>query len=103
MGLQIVNFGSQGIYLDGSFNRIGGDRSMGEGPIGQGNLFSYDDEGIRISLNSEGNVITGNLIGTDQSGSGIGWKFREVQFILREMVQAQAAAIPVQILLARIM
>jgi tetratricopeptide (TPR) repeat protein len=69
MGLQILNF-HNAIYLEGgSFNTIGGDRSIGSGPIGQGNLLGNEWVGIEVLPDSGGNIITGNLIGTDLSGS----------------------------------
>ena len=49
MGVQIINFQGSGIYLeDGSYNRIGGDRSIGIGPLGQGNLISNNFVGIGL-------------------------------------------------------
>jgi len=71
MGLQIINIDGIGIYLEGgSHNLIGGDRTIGTGPLGQGNLLSKSYAGL-ISLSSGGgNVIAGNLIGTDVSGAG---------------------------------
>ncbi len=71
MGLQVINFNGVGIYLEGgSYNKIGGDRSIGTGPFGQGNLTSNNFIGIELLSTSGGNVITGNLIGTDASGAG---------------------------------
>ncbi len=69
-GLQVVHFSGPGIIIGGSanFNRIGGDRSKGTGPLGEGNLFSDNSDGM--FLNGSDNVIAGNLIGTDGSGSG---------------------------------
>ncbi len=78
MGLQIVNFRlfdefmGAGILLIGPSaqdNIIGGDRTVGAGPIGQGNLLSGNDVGIDITEEASNNVITGNLIGTDASGN----------------------------------
>jgi hypothetical protein len=82
-GLQIVSFSpGAGVSLVGQArkNTIGGDRSIGVGPIGQGNLIGNGDIGIRIcGANVSFNTITGNLIGTDATtenawgndGSGI--------------------------------
>ena len=71
-GLQCVNFDGSGISLLGvaQRNTIGGDRSIGSGPLGQGNLVSSNR--IRIQINGDAtsfNTITGNLIGTDASGA----------------------------------
>lgn len=82
-GLQIVSFSpGAGVSLVGQArkNTIGGDRSIGVGIIGQGNLVSNGDIGIRIcDASTSFNTITGNLIGTDATaenawgndGSGI--------------------------------
>jgi hypothetical protein len=68
-GLQIINFSpGAGISLVGQAqnNTIGGDYSVGSGPIGQGNLLGGGDIGIRIcGTNVSFNTITGNLVGTD--------------------------------------
>lgn len=72
LGLQIVNF-KQGVGImlvdEAKQNIIGGDRSIGVGPIGQGNMLSGNDTGIVLTGEGvTGNVVTGNLIGTDSSG-----------------------------------
>ncbi|MCJ7622258.1 MAG: right-handed parallel beta-helix repeat-containing protein, partial [Anaerolineaceae bacterium] len=71
MGLQILNFQNQAIYLEGgSFNTIGGDRSIGNGPLGQGNLLGgFGYTGINVLPSCKGNTITGNYIGTDAAGN----------------------------------
>lgn len=72
LGLQITNFTGAGIAVSGNSTRniIGGDRSIGESPWGQGNLLSNNNQGINISTpGSTENTITGNLIGTDLDGS----------------------------------
>jgi hypothetical protein len=70
-GVQIVNISGSGIYLEGgSYNTIGGNRTIGTGPLGQGNLLSDNYIGISLLSMAGGNVITGNLIGTDVSGAG---------------------------------
>jgi hypothetical protein len=82
MGLQISHFPGPGIAISGEsrHNIIGGDRSTGTGPFGQGNLFSQNAVGIDLSTSGTTlNTITGNLIGTDaaradtlgNSGSGV--------------------------------
>lgn len=69
MGLLITDFGT-GIYLEGGSNNIiGGDRSIGAGPLGQGNLLSNNYVGIGLLSMAGGNKITGNFIGTEKSGS----------------------------------
>ncbi len=72
-GLQIMGFSQAGIGLHGGAqnNTIGGDRDIGEGPLGQGNLISGDGT-FGIGLWSNGtsfNTIQGNFIGTDVSGT----------------------------------
>jgi hypothetical protein len=72
MGLQIINAPVSGIWVFGNDNTIGGDRSIGKGPLGQGNqIGGCRDNGIWISGMQGGgqrNVIKGNLIGTDRTG-----------------------------------
>jgi hypothetical protein len=66
MGLQIVSFKGSGIAAcSASYNTIGGDRSLGSGPIGQGNLSSGNGIGIDLCDFGEDNVVEGNIIGTD--------------------------------------
>lgn len=71
-GLQIVNFSEIGIGLEESAKgaTIGGDRNIGNGPLGQGNLISSN--GLRgiDSIGASFITITGNYIGTDISGQG---------------------------------
>jgi len=67
-GLQIINFTGSGIALcGGSHNTIGGDRRIGEGPIGQGNLTSNNGLGIDLCDWGSHNTVTGNIVGTDPS------------------------------------
>jgi parallel beta-helix repeat protein len=69
-GLQIIDFPTDGIDIGGKNNTIGGDRGVGNGPLGQGNLLSGNGE-RGIVLWGEGtslNTIVGNYIGTDSSG-----------------------------------
>ena len=82
MGLQIVNcWGYAPEYDDyaagaailitgmrASNNIIGGDRSIGNGPSGQGNILAGNAIGIDLQSDAHGNIIAGNLIGTDTSG-----------------------------------
>jgi hypothetical protein len=70
-GLQIINFPFDGILiLDANDNVIGGDRSLGDGPLGQGNLISGNGgHGIQICGDSANNEVVGNRIGTDLSGT----------------------------------
>jgi uncharacterized repeat protein (TIGR01451 family) len=71
-GLQIVNFPFDGIRIrDASDNVVGGDRDVGSGPLGQGNLISANgSQGIQIcGGDSANNQVLGNTIGTNLSGS----------------------------------
>ena len=69
-GLQIVNFTGAGIALHehASHNVIGGDRDIGSGPTGQGNLSGANLDGIGI-MGATDNIISGNLIGIDSLGT----------------------------------
>lgn len=72
MGLQILYFPSNGVGIHhGEENIIGGDRTKGNGPVGQGNVISGNgNHGISMGNKiSSGNSIIGNYIGTDISGS----------------------------------
>jgi parallel beta-helix repeat protein len=73
MGLQIVGFPEDGIFVGepSSGTRIGGDRTQGAGPVGQGNRVSGNAKhGIQIwGKATADTVITGNLIGTDLTGT----------------------------------
>jgi len=71
-GLQIMNFSpGAGINISGGVqnNTIGGDRHIGAGPTGQGNLVCRGDIGIALGDNGTSfNTITGNIVGRDASG-----------------------------------
>lgn len=72
-GLQITNFSpAAGIIINAGakHNTIGGDRDIGTGPLGQGNLISNVETGIAIQDESTSyNTITGNLLGIKQVGN----------------------------------
>lgn len=72
MGLQVSNFPGPGIAISGAAtnNVIGGDREVGVGPWGQGNLLTNNKTGVDLTISSNKfNTITGNLIGTDLEGT----------------------------------
>jgi len=72
-GLQVVGFPMEGIAIWASRNTIGGDRKIGRGPLGQGNLVSGNGHGgIRIDGTPTDCVIAGNFIGTTLDG-GSAW------------------------------
>ena len=69
-GLQIVHFVNAGIGIQSGYNLIGGSRSRGNGPLGEGNLISSNGSGIGMGPSSAtNNIITGNFIGTDITGT----------------------------------
>ncbi|MBE0687375.1 MAG: right-handed parallel beta-helix repeat-containing protein, partial [Anaerolineaceae bacterium] len=72
-GMQIVGFPQMGIIMSGAAqkNTIGGNRDIGSGPLGQGNLISSNGEkGIVLSGHGTSyNFIIGNFIGVDVSGT----------------------------------
>jgi len=68
-GLQIVHFKGPGITVcPGSYNTIGGDRSVGKGLVGQGNLLCENGIGVDLCGGGTGNIITGNLVGVQADG-----------------------------------
>ena len=67
-GLQILHFPSLGIHLYGEYNLIGGSRLVGNGPVGQGNVFS-DNHYVGIGVGNGNNTVKGNIIGLDISGT----------------------------------
>ncbi|MGD2178663.1 MAG: right-handed parallel beta-helix repeat-containing protein, partial [Anaerolineae bacterium] len=69
-GFQVSNFSGPGIAIGGANNTIGGDRGVGAGPLGQGNLTSHNDVGIGLwGSHVSSNTISGNLIGSDATGA----------------------------------
>jgi len=67
MGLQIYHFPLTGIEVSGDYCKIGGDRNIGSGPVGQGNVSSGNGRyGIRIS--GWYGVVSGNMTGVDVTG-----------------------------------
>jgi hypothetical protein len=71
MGLQIMNFNEGGIVVAGvgRYNRIGGDREVGEGPTGQANLIICNNIGIGLwNETVSNNLVIGNWIGGDPNG-----------------------------------
>jgi hypothetical protein len=72
-GFQIVDFSEAGILLGSPShnNIIGGNRSVGTGPVGQGNLISGNGYcGIWLNgVDISNNTIEGNIVGTDLSGT----------------------------------
>jgi hypothetical protein len=72
-GLQVTGFSNAGIGLfDGAqYNIIGGDRNVGEGPLGQGNLISGNGEfGIGLwGEDTSHNTIQGNYIGVNMDAT----------------------------------
>jgi len=75
-GMQISHFPGPGIGISGiaTNNVIGGDRGVGAGPWGQGNLLTNNVTGIDLTISgNKFNTITGNLVGTDLVGTdGLG-------------------------------
>ncbi|MEI7769170.1 MAG: clostripain-related cysteine peptidase [Chloroflexales bacterium] len=71
-GLTIQHFASNGIRITAgsAANRVGGDRSVGGGPNGQGNrIVANGNSGVEIhGIGADGNLLLGNYIGTDVTG-----------------------------------
>jgi hypothetical protein len=67
-GLQILNFPVNGISLSGAHNTIGGDRTRGEAPIGEGNVIGGSGVFEIETKVAFGNLIKGNYIGLDATG-----------------------------------
>ena len=70
-GLQVINFTGTGIVVagHGQDNTIGGDRKIGSGPTGQGNMTNNNDFGIGLWDYATSNTVIGNLVGTDLGGT----------------------------------
>lgn len=71
-GLQIVGFTDAGIALSPGcqYNIIGGDRNIGDGPLGQGNLISGNHFGVGMWEEvTSYNTIQGNYIGVTVDGT----------------------------------
>ncbi len=67
MGLQVRGFTEVGIMANGAYGQVGGNRNIGEGPIGQGNQVGGCHMGIII--NGWKCVARGNLAGVDVTGT----------------------------------
>jgi len=69
-GLQIINFPGYGIGIKAAHNIIGGDKTRGSGPLGEGNLISGNGTGVSIlGITAVDNKVIGNYIGTDLTGN----------------------------------
>jgi hypothetical protein len=71
-GMRITNFTGPGIAIagDAQHNMIGGDRSGGSGPFGQGTMLTLNEIGVHLKTDDTSlNTVMGNLIGTDVSGT----------------------------------
>jgi hypothetical protein len=68
-GLMVTYFTGTGLAVaQGENNTIGGDRSLGQGPLGQGNQCINNNFGIGLWDYASNNLVTGNLVGTDLAG-----------------------------------
>jgi hypothetical protein len=71
-GLQIVRFTDAGVALSAGsqYSVVGGDRRIGNGPVGQGNLISGNLFGIGMwEATTSHNTIQGNYIGVTLDGT----------------------------------
>lgn len=69
-GLQVLYFPGGGMHLtqNAGKNTIGGDRNIGSGPTGEGNVISGNGSDYGLLVEGSDNVISGNLVGTDATG-----------------------------------
>ena len=68
MGLQMMYFPRNALEVQGEWNQIGGNRNIGEGPVGQGNLTSGNGlYGIRVG--GQNQLVIGNIAGLDVTGT----------------------------------
>ncbi len=72
-GLQFTNFTNGGLQIGfpSSYNVIGGDHTIGDGPSGEGNVFYGNFVGIGLGY-CHHNTIKGNFIGTLAGGTQAG-------------------------------
>lgn len=81
MGIKFINFSFAAVVIKGPGmdtslkaavdNVIGGDRSLGDGPYGQGNCFGANRVGIAIENRALRNQVIGNLVGIEADGSPV--------------------------------
>lgn len=71
VGLSLQDFAGAGIQVVSSYNRIGGSRSRGAGPLGEGNtIVGCRGDGISLAgENVHSNVVAGNYVGIDRTGA----------------------------------
>ena len=70
-GLQILDFSGCGIFIAGHAQRntVGGERTIGKGPFGQGNAVGRCNSGVGVwGASAVENLIVGNVLGTDITG-----------------------------------
>ena len=71
-GLQVLHFPSDGVFIGGgAYNTIGGDRTKGNGPLGEGNVISGNGGAGLAMKEVVGNRVIGNFIGLDASGKAL--------------------------------
>jgi parallel beta-helix repeat protein len=69
-GLRIQNFAKDGIWIGSGAtgNTVGGDRGVGAGPNGQGNLVVWNGAS-GVAILGDNNRVRGNYIGVDPTGT----------------------------------